>query len=138
MNVELITKNIIEKTLAQKPVQGKHKLEPLKFIAKEKKLPFGIIEDSKVTESGAEVHKKEGDLWHCLEGEVEFTCEGKLVKPKIIDKTNGNEVVGSGIKNGKKFILKPGDWLWIPPGQPHMHTCTKTARMVIIKVPKSS
>ena len=135
-NVELITKNVIKKTLGQRPFQGKHKLEPLKSIAKERNLPFGIIEDFRVTETGAEVHKKEGDLWYCLEGKVEFTCEGTLVKPEIIEKTDGNEIVGSGIKNGKKFILKPGDWLWIPPGQPHMHACAKIARMVIIKVPR--
>ena len=134
---EFIAKKIIKETLAQKPVQGKHKLEPLKSIAKEKKLPFGIIEDFEIAETGAEVHKKEGDLWLCLEGKAEFICEGKLVEPKIIDNTSGHEIVGKGIKNGKKFILKPGDWLWIPPGQPHMHKSDKVARMVIIKVPQN-
>src|SRR3989344_7128884 len=88
--------------LAQNPFPGKHQLEPLKSLFLAKELPFGVIEDFEVKESEAEVHKHEGDLWHCLEGEVEFTCGGELVESWIRDGSNGNELGGKDIKNGQK------------------------------------
>ena len=36
------------------------------------------------------------------------------------------------------MILKQGDWLWIPAGEPHQHSATGTARLVIIKIPSKT
>ena len=119
--------------LSQKPFAGKHQLEPLKSLFLAKELPFGVIEDFGVLESEAEIHKNEGDLWFGLEGEVEFTLGGELVDPWIKENGGGNEIGGKSIKGGKVVILKPGDWLWIPPGEPHLHNA-KFGRMAIIKI----
>jgi uncharacterized RmlC-like cupin family protein len=40
------------------------------------------------------------------------------------------------IKGGTEVVMKPGDWLWIPAGEPHQHKTSTKARLVIIKVPK--
>ncbi|MDP3935321.1 MAG: hypothetical protein Q8Q46_03855 [Candidatus Giovannonibacteria bacterium] len=133
----LTTKAEIDKTLSQKSVLGKHQLEPLKSLFLGGKIPFGIIEDYKISDTEAEVHKHEGDLWFCLEGEVEFIYGGELVEPWVREGSDGNELGGKGIKDGTKIILKKGDWLWIPHGQPHMHWAPKKARMAIIKIPKA-
>lgn len=136
----LITSVTIKKTLAKKPTQGKHLLEPLKSKAEKTKLPFQILEDCRV-ENPAEVHMVEGDLWHCLEGEAEFILGGKLKDPRHRERADGtenpHELYGSGILGGKKKTLHTGDWLWIPPGEPHQHRAKKTARMIIIKIPKT-
>lgn len=132
----LITKKNIDEVLAQKPSSGKHHLEPIKSLFLSGKLPFGIMEDHEVGETEAEVHKLEGDLWHSLEGEAEFIYGGELVDPWVREGSNGNELGGKDIKNGTKVILKPGDWLWIPAGQPHSHKASGTARLVIIKIPE--
>ena len=132
----LIRKQMIVKALKQKPVQGKRHLEPFKKWMLAKKLPFSILEDSEVPGAEPELHKHEGDLWCCLEGTVKFVIGGKIVKPFVRKGYNGNEMGGEKIVGGKAIFLKPGDWLWIPPTHPHMHTCSETARMIIIKIPK--
>ena len=138
----LIRKQVVEETLAQAPVQGKKLLEPLNALAKEKRLPINILEDDHVDHNEAEIHHHEDNLWYCLEGEVNFVYGGEMIDPwfkKLPDGTEDKrEVKANEMKDGTREVLKPGDWLWIPAGVPHQHTCSGTARMVIIKIPKTA
>lgn len=131
----LMRKEEIDKILASKSVPGKRQLEPLKSLFLSKTVPFGIMEDSQVSDAKAEVHKNEHDLWHCLEGEAEFVYGGELINSQVQEGSGGNEIAGDGIKNGTAVIFKPGDWLFIPAGVAHMHKASGTARMIIIKIP---
>jgi len=135
----LVKKEIIEETLRAESKQGKGLVEPLKSLAAEKNLPFKILEDKEVVNE-AEVHRHEGDLWQCLEGEVTFICGGELVEPKAKQNPDGTlderEWKGKAIQDGTEMVLRPGDWLWIPPGVAHQHNCKGIARMFIIKIPK--
>jgi len=86
---------------------------------------------------------KEGggdDLWYCIRGEVTFIFGGELVNPeakKNADgKTDKRELSADTIKGGEETILRPGDWLYIPAGQPHQHRASGTAYLMIIKIPK--
>ncbi len=135
----LLKKEQIDETLQNRSVQGKRLLEPVKSFSAANKLPLNVLEDCEVLSNEAEVHKHEDDLWFCLEGEVTFIYEGELVDPWFKKLPDGSlderEVKARQIKGGKQALLKPGDWLYIPAGQPHQHTCSKTARLVIIKIP---
>lgn len=135
----MVKKEIIEETLRAESKQGKGLVEPLKSLAAEKNLPFKILEDKEVVNE-AEVHRHEGDLWQCLEGEVTFICGGELVEPKAKQNPDGTlderEWKGKAIQDGTEMVLRPGDWLWIPPGVAHQHNCKGIARMFIIKIPK--
>lgn len=136
----LVRKEEIAKTLATAPTQGKKLLEPLKGLAAANKLPFNILEDKEVLNNEAEIHKHEGDLWLCLEGEVTFIYGGELFEPwpkKLPDgKVDEREWKAKEILGGTESVLKPGDWLWIPAGQPHQHQCSGVSRLAIIKIPK--
>jgi len=89
-------------------------------------------------QNDAEVHKREGDLWCCISGEVVFTCGGDLVDPSPVRNLDGtenlDELKAKTIRRGTKIIMRPGDWLWIPPGQSHQHVCKRTGRLFIIKI----
>ncbi|MFA5798505.1 MAG: hypothetical protein WC892_02935 [Patescibacteria group bacterium] len=134
----VITKALLDQTLATPSTQGKRMLEPLKAFSAENKIPLNILEDREVANE-AEVHMHEADLWYCLEGEVRFTYGGELVDPwtkKLADGTEDpRELKAKEIKGGSQTVLRPGDWLWIPAGQPHQHSAEGIARLVIIKVP---
>ncbi len=99
---------------------------------------MNILEDKDIT-NDAEVHTHEADLWFCLEGQVTFEIEGALHEPvaKVLpDKTvDEREWKSKTIDGGRIVVMNPGDWLWIPAGQPHQHRCTGVARLVIIKIP---
>jgi len=135
----VVRKADIAKTLKTKPIDGKRLLEPMKAIAATHGLPMNILEDRNVA-NDAEVHTREGDLWHCLEGSVTFVCGGKMVAPWYGKKADGtenkNEIKAKKIKGGKTMILSSGDWLWIPAGVSHSHRTKGIARLVIIKIPK--
>lgn len=133
-----VRKEEIEATLATPAAQGKRLLEPLKSRAIAEKIPFNILEDKEVSNE-AEVHRHEGDLWHCLEGEVAFVYGGRMVNPwakKLPDgRVDDLEIKAKEISGGTEIVLKSGDWLWIPAGQPHSHRADGTARLAIIKIP---
>lgn len=127
----ILRKEEIDKTLATGSFQGKRLLEPLKSFAVATGFPVKILEDREVVNE-AEVHENDGDLWQCLEGEVTFVCGGELVDKEIVK--NG-EWKAREINGGTEIVLKPGDWLWIPAGEPHQHKTSSVARLVIIKIP---
>lgn len=139
-NCLLVRKEEIEKTLAAAPTQGKKLLEPLKSLAAANKMPLNILEDREILNNDAEIHQHEGDLWLCLEGEVKFIYGGEMVDPWFKKNADGSEdqreVKAKEIRGGTGSTLKPGDWLWVPAGQPHQHQCAGTARLAIIKIPK--
>lgn len=97
-----------------------------------------MLEDQAVS-NDAEVHTHEDDLWVCLEGEVSFIYGGEMVDPKAKTLMNGTvderEWKSKTLVGGTDITLHPGDWLWIPAGQPHQHRCATTARLMIIKIP---
>ena len=133
-----IPKTIIDECLANRPVGGKNILEPLQSLTKERGISINILEDTQVTNK-VEVHVYESDIWYCLEGEAKFLIGGDMVDQYDRIKSDGTvdtqELRAKGLKNAKEVILKPGDWLWIPAGEPHQHGAEGTARMVIIKIP---
>ena len=136
-----VSKADIDAALASPPTLGKRLLEPLKSLAAASGLPMNVLEDHAV-ENDPEVHPHEGDLWHCLQGEVAFVCGGRLAKPQMRSRPDGSpndlEIWGTSIAGGTEVTLTPGDWLWIPAGQPHLHRTAGTARLVIIKIPANA
>lgn len=134
-----VPKDQVTETLTIPPTPGKKLLEPFKTFSQSQALPFNILEDHQLLENDAEIHMHEADLWLCLEGEVTFTCDGEMENPwykKLPDGTEDRrEIKAKSIRHGSTYVLKPGDWLWIPAGVPHQHTCPGTTRLMIIKVP---
>lgn len=134
----LIQKKEINEALASEPIQGKKLLEPFKSFAAAKGLPLNVLEDKEVS-NDAEIHKHESDLWYCLEGEVTFVYGGEMIDPCNVKNSDGtineNEIKAKEIRGGTETVLRPGDWLWIPAGEPHQHKCMGIARLIIIKIP---
>ena len=135
-----IPKSIIDACLANSQARGKTLLEPLKALAGEHGFPINILENTNVVNK-VEVHLFESDIWYCLEGEAKFLLGGEMVDQYDRIKPDGTvddrELRAKSLKGAKEVILKPGDWLWIPSGEPHQHGAEGTARLVIIKVPKT-
>ena len=134
-----VPKTQLDETLKTPAIQGKHGIEPLLSFAKKNRLPFHVLEDSEVV-NDAEIHKTEGDLWMCLEGEATFVCDGELKDTWLGKRADGtenpNELKAKALAGGVEYVLKPGDWLWIPAGVAHQHSAAGTARLIIIKIPR--
>jgi len=134
----LVRKEDIEDSLRNNPSEGSKMLEPFNAFKKEHNLPFGIIEDSNVTDL-ARVHKNKGELWHCLEGDPVFICGGSLSNPSFEKDSFGNdienELISDLIREGEEVFLKAGDWIWIPAGVVHQRKCERTVRLIVIEIP---
>jgi len=64
----------------------------------------------------AEVHTRDTDIIHVLEGEATFVTGGEVVDGKT---TGPEEVRGASIRGGKTRKLVPGDVMVVPAGTPH-------------------
>jgi len=137
MKSVFVDKKTINKALKTIPKKGKNSIEPFKTWTVKRSLPFSILENNEVLNK-AERHKNEGDLWFCLEGEATFICGGEMVNERILNDMENSESQADYIKRGKSITLKKGDWLWIPPGEPHQHSNKNLSRLLIIKIPQKS
>jgi quercetin dioxygenase-like cupin family protein len=63
-----------------------------------------------------EVHDKETDVIHVIDGEATFVTGGAMVGGKA---TKPGQSVGSDITNGETHQLTAGDVIVVPAGMPH-------------------
>lgn len=135
----VVDREYITRVLGANPEKGVHALEPLAALAQQTGFPMKILEDTQIF-NDAEVHLTEGDLWFCIEGIARLIYGGELFNAQCRKQADGSdnpqELFAAEIKNGTEIELHPGDWLWVPAGQPHQHGSTGTARLGIIKIPK--
>ncbi len=135
-----IPKKIVDETLEQETLPGKRQLEPLRALTLSKGIPLNILEDTEVS-NNAEAHRHEHDLWICLSGEVEFYVGGSMISPVAKHLSNGGiddrELSSKELSDTVTYLMKEGDVLWIPAGQPHQHRTETSARLFIIKIPVS-
>lgn len=129
-----LSQSVVASILRGVPRQGKRMLSLPENLTG---IPLGILEDSVVV-NAPEIHRREGDLWQCLEGEAIFVVGGELVdieeRTRADGSRNPDELTGAGIEGGTTYTLHRGDWLWIPSGVPHQHSASGTARLIIIKI----
>jgi mannose-6-phosphate isomerase-like protein (cupin superfamily) len=64
----------------------------------------------------AEIHSNWSDHIFIQEGEASFVIGGVAVDAKD---TAPGEKRGTAIKGGAMMVMRPGDYLFIPPGTPH-------------------
>src|SRR5712671_5565656 len=63
-----------------------------------------------------EVHEKETDVIHVIDGEATFVTGGTMVGGKS---TKAGQMLGSDIKGGQIHHLTKGDVIVVPAGTPH-------------------
>ena len=63
-----------------------------------------------------EVHEKETDIFHIMEGEATFVTGGTMVGGKV---SRPNQLLGTDIQGGETHHLTKGDVIVIPAGMPH-------------------
>ncbi len=64
----------------------------------------------------AEIHTRDTDIIHVLEGSATFVTGGMMVEPKTIAP---DEIRGKEIKGGENWRIAKGDVIVVPSGVPH-------------------
>jgi mannose-6-phosphate isomerase-like protein (cupin superfamily) len=80
----------------------------------------------------AEAHDGWEDHLFVLEGEADLILGGTVEKPTS---PGPGETRGDGIKDGKRFALHPGDYIYVPVKVPHqmMVPAGKSVRYAVVK-----
>jgi len=82
-----------------------------------------------------EVHDKETDVIHVIDGEATFVTGGTIVGGKT---TRPGQFVGDDITKGETHHLAPGDVIVVPAGTPHwFKTVPHSVSYYVVKVIKS-
>jgi len=114
----------------------------MKSFLQERGIPANVLEDMDVHDNVVEVHRHMADFWIGLEGEATFTVGGELVESFVKDKGEGTindlELRAKSTRGGETVVVGPGDWLWIPVGQLHVHSATGVARLPVFKIPQAT
>lgn len=64
----------------------------------------------------AEFHITESDIQITIRGKAKFVIGGELVDP--VDGPR-KQISATSIRNGKSYLLEPGDMIHVPPSTPH-------------------
>lgn len=130
-----IEEEYVKDSLASVPVAGKHQLEPLSTISKQRGISCNILEDHQFFTPLPELHRHETDLLIGIKGTLTFILGGEGVDVRIV-KGNDNEIKAREITGGTEFVLKAGGILEIPAGVWHAHTGIHGRAYIIKKIPE--
>jgi len=81
----------------------------------------------------AEVHERDTDIIHVLDGTATFVTGGSVVEGRM---TAAEEVRGASIQGGETRTLAKGDVIIVPAGTPHWFRAVQgTFLYYVVKVP---
>ena len=97
--------------------------------------PDLLVQGSHRDKAGqVEVHEKETDVIHVIEGEATFVTGGTMVGGKS---TKPGQMLGTDIKGGQTHHLTKGDVIVVPAGTPHwFKEVPKSVSYYVVKVIK--
>jgi len=97
--------------------------------------PDLLVQGSHRDKAGqVEVHEKETDVIHVIDGEATFVTGGTMVGGKS---TKVGQMMGTDIKGGQTHHLTKGDVIVVPAGTPHwFKEVPKSVSYYVVKVIK--
>ena len=87
----------------------------------------------RVKSGGAELHKKNNDIFVAVDGEATVITGGTLVDPQ---NSSADEIVGTRLEGGIAHVMHKGDIIHIPVNTPHQTVVApgKTFTYYVVKV----
>lgn len=95
---------------------------------------YSVSANQRIAAGTVEVHEKETDIFHVIDGEATFVTGGKVIGGK---QTKPLQWSGTGIEGGVTHHLSQGDVITIPAGTPHwFKDVPKKINYYVVKVIK--
>jgi mannose-6-phosphate isomerase-like protein (cupin superfamily) len=77
---------------------------------------FSVSANKRMGPGQVEVHEKETDVFHVMDGEATLVTGGKMIGGKL---TRPEQWLGTSIEGGTTYHLSKGDVVTVPAGTPH-------------------
>lgn len=95
---------------------------------------YSVSANQRIAAGQVEVHEKETDIFHVIDGEATFVTGGKMIGGK---QTKPLQWAGTNIEGGVTHHLSKGDVITIPAGTPHwFKEVPKLINYYVVKVIK--
>ncbi|MEO8048810.1 MAG: cupin domain-containing protein [Acidobacteriota bacterium] len=94
---------------------------------------YSVAANKRTGPGKVEVHDKETDVFHIMDGEATLVTGGKMIDGK---KTRPDQWLGESIDGGTTFKVSKGDVVVVPAGTPHWFKETNGISYYTVKVIK--
>ena len=78
--------------------------------------PYNVSLEYRAAVANAAVHETEAELFYVIDGSATLVTGGKLTNE---NRTNAENLSGSGIEGGVSRRVAKGDFIMVPEGTPH-------------------
>ena len=78
--------------------------------------PYNVSLEYRAAVANAAVHETEAELFYVVDGSATLVTGGKLTNS---NRTNAENLTGSGIEGGMSRRVAKGDFIMVPEGTPH-------------------
>ena len=96
--------------------------------------PYNVNLEYRPAVGPASVHEKEAEMFYVIDGSGTLVTGGKLVSEQ---RTNAENLTGSGIQGGNSQAVAKGDFIIVPENTPHwFSTINGTLVLMSLHVPR--
>ena len=93
--------------------------------------PYSVNMEHRIMSKGASVHETEAELFYVIDGAGTLVTGGKLTGEQ---RTNPENLTGTGIEGGVSKRVAKGDWILVPAGAPHQYPAVEAAGLTLMSL----
>ena len=98
--------------------------------------PYNVNLEHRVMGAAASVHEKEAELFYVIDGGGTIVTGGKLTGEQ---RTNAENLTGTGIEGGTSKKVSKGDFVLVPEGVPHWFSAIdKQLTLMSLHLPRAA
>ena len=93
--------------------------------------PYSVNMEHRLMSQAASVHETEAELFYVIDGSGTVLTGGKLVGEQ---RTNPENLTGTGIEGGVSKKVSKGDWIMVPAGIPHQYPAVESGGLTLMSI----
>jgi mannose-6-phosphate isomerase-like protein (cupin superfamily) len=93
--------------------------------------PYNVNMEHRIMNQAASVHETEAELFYVIDGAGTLLTGGKL---KGEQRTNPENLTGTGIDGGVSKRVAKGDWIMVPAGIPHQFPAVEASGLTLMSL----
>jgi mannose-6-phosphate isomerase-like protein (cupin superfamily) len=96
--------------------------------------PYNVSLEHRLMGANASVHEKEAELFYVIDGSGTLVTGGKLTGEQ---RTNADNLSGTGIEGGTSKKVSKGDFVLVPEGVPHQFPTVDKLTLMSLHLPRN-
>jgi len=93
--------------------------------------PYSVNMEHRLMSQAAAIHETEAEFFYVIDGAGTVLTGGKLVGEQ---RTNAENLTGTGIEGGVSKKVSKGDWIMVPAGIPHQYPAVESGGLTLMSI----